>query len=61
MGASLERLQQWADESGTATFLLDPDYLEQHVDTANPIVNDPSVTPIEPYEYIYDGYKSGSA
>jgi hypothetical protein len=57
--ASLERLQNHAENTGFR-MLMDEKYLEQHVDdTSSPIADDPDLTRLSPYEYIYGKYDTG--
>lgn len=59
VGASLARLQKWAEES-SLNFLLDSQYLEDKLDTLHPIAHDPLLSPITPYQYIYNEYNHGT-
>eukprot|EP01035_Chromulina_nebulosa_P038120 gene38120-51481_t len=60
IGCPLSRLRKRAEEEAGITFLLNEKYLEEQVDIKNPIGNDPSITSLLPYQYIYDKYKDGN-
>lgn len=58
--APLARLMSHAEETGFR-LLLDEHYLEKHVDDPlNPIADDPDITRLSPYEYIYGKYMQGN-
>lgn len=58
--APLQRLMSHAEETGFR-LLLDEHYLEKHVDDPlNPIADDPDITRLSPYEYIYGKYMQGN-
>lgn len=57
--APLQRLMSHAEETGFR-LLLDEHYLEKHVDDPlNMIADDPDITKLSPYEYIYGKYMQG--
>lgn len=59
--APLARLQQHAEETGFR-MLLDEAHLERFIDDPNsPIADDPEITRLGPYEYIYAKYSRGEA
>lgn len=57
--APLHRLQEHAEKIGYS-LLLDSNYCKRNVDNkSRMIADDPSITPLTPYQYIYAPYSKG--